>query len=196
MRDEREDLDVKCLLPRVVHRDYFGEVLDGNGTPEDFDRFGIIRFLGSEVISFLAYNGELTISNVHSEHLEKMHLSEPEAYDIAIENLRRLAFDGVSIQQNVTASQAGFSWATWVGNTFASSCLLLPDLFSWSQENLNSKSFLVSVPATELMFVLPEAAAERLPQFGQYVQRVTDGLKNLVSNSWFVLDESGITPFK
>ena len=191
--DEMRSLTPSRIFPRVVHRHYF----DLPGVPDvavEPKRFGFVRSLGNDLISFLAYSGDRTIRNIHQEHLDRLGLSLDEANKIAIENVRRIAFDGTTIKQLVTKTNNGNDWAVWLGNDFTSSCLLLPDLYSWSQKHLNADSFLVRAASTQMVFVLQYKNRGDLARFDRYISKVLEGSNNLVSPDWFVLTRDSLTP--
>ena len=182
------------LLPRVVHRDYF----DVPGIDVDVEphRFGFVSHLGHDVYTFLACTEDGLIRNVQQEHLDDLALTVDQAKTIALENLAHIAFDGETIQQQLTTTETGNDWAVWLGNDFTSSCILLPELFAWCQEHLQSDSFLVRVPSTQLLFILQLKSHDTLRSFDAFIANVAEGADNLVSSHWFVLDQSGLSPFK
>lgn len=190
---EAKEWTTAGILPRVVHRHYFDSagVADVAAEPE---RFGFIRPLGNDMFAFLAYaSGEL-IRNIHQEHLDQLKLSLDDANEIALENLRKIAFDGSTIQQAITKTKSGNDWAVWVGNDFTSSCILLPEFYSWAKENLETDSFLVRVASAQMIFVLQREDRDALQQFDQYIAKVLEGSDNLISEDWFVLTEEALTP--
>ena len=83
----------------------------------------------------------------------------------------------------------------WLGNEFTSSCILLPELYAWSRKHLQADSFLVRVPSTQLLLILQLKNRDAVGDFDNYIAKVTDGEDNLVSSYWFVLDQSGLSPF-
>lgn len=181
------------IFPRVVHRHYFDAagVADVATEPE---RFGLVRPLGNNLFAFLAYaSGEL-IRNIHQEHLDQLKLSRDDANEIALKNLRKIAFDGSTIKQAITKTKTGDDWAVWLGNEFTSSCILLPEFYSWAKENLEADSFLVRVASTQLIFVLQYKDQDSLQQFDQYIAKVLEDSDNLVSEDWFVLTAESLTP--
>jgi hypothetical protein len=188
-------LDPSQLLPRVVHRTYFDAcgVADVAREP---GRFGFVRPLGNDLFTFLACVSDELIRNVHQEHLDALHLSVDVAHALAIENLRKIAFDGTTIQQRVTKTGTGNDWSVWIGNTFTSSCLLLPELFSWSKKYLNAEGFLVRVPSTQLLFIIQSSTTrDNLAAFDAYIADVVEDCDDRVSSDWFRLDQNGVIPF-
>ncbi|NLS96215.1 MAG: hypothetical protein GXX96_29090 [Planctomycetaceae bacterium] len=187
-------MDLSQLLPRVVHRDYF----NASGIADvdiESDRFGFVSHLGHDVYMFLACTEDGFIRNIQQEDLDDLGLTIDQANAIAIRNLSQIAFDGQTIQQQLTTTETGNDWAVWLGSEFTSSCILLPELYAWSQRHLRSDAFLVRVPSTQLLFVLQFKNRSAIGDFNDYITKVADGADNLVSSYWFVLEQSGLFPF-
>jgi hypothetical protein len=193
--DDMQVSDPSRIFPRVVPRGYFhaAGVADVESEPE---RFGFVRPLGNDLFVFLAYAGANLIRNVHQEHLDALGLTIDAANAVAIKNLDRIAFDGTTIQQTVTETKTGNDWAVWIGNDFTSSCILLPNLFVWSQSRLKADAFRVRVPSTQLMFVVGYKNRDTLNDFDGYIAEVVEGSHNLLSSDWFCLDHDGLSPMK
>ncbi|MEM6433956.1 MAG: hypothetical protein AAF773_08900 [Cyanobacteria bacterium P01_D01_bin.115] len=187
-------MDSSQLLPRVVNRSYFNAsgIADVDVEP---DRFGFVSHLGHEVYTFLACVDDGFIRNVKQEHLDDLGLNLDQANGIALKNLSKIAFDGQTIQQQLTTTETGNDWAVWLGNEFTSSCILLPELYSWSQKYLQTDKLLVRIPSTQLLFILQFKNRDAIGDFNNYIGSVTDGADNLVSTDWFLLDQSGLAPF-
>lgn len=194
-RDETKDWTTAGILPRVIHRHYFDASGVANVTAEP-ERFGFVRPLGNDLLVFLAYTDGELIRNIHQEHLDQLELTVEDANEIAIQNLRQLAFDGSTIQQRITKTESGHDWAVWLGNDFTSSCVLLPELYSWSNEHLQATSFLVRVASTQIVFVLKYEHRDLLLQFDQYIAKVVEDSNHLVSEDWFLLTEKSLTPLR
>lgn len=192
-QDEMKDWTTAGILPRVIHRHYF-EVPGGANVTVEPERFGFVRPLGNGLLAFLAYaNGEL-IRNIHQEHLDHLEVSIEDANEIALDNLRKIAFDGSTIQQQITRTKTGNDWAVWLGNDFTSSCILLPDFYLWAQNHLRADTFLVPVAATQMVVVLQRKNQDLLPQFDKYIDKVLEDSDNLVLEEWFVLTQRSLTP--
>ncbi len=188
-------MDRSQLFPRVVSRSYFNAagIADVDTQPE---RFGFLRHLGHDVYSFLAVVEGAWIRNLHQDHLDELQLTPEQAHEIALDNLAKHIFEGQVTQRRVTKTESGCDWSVWLGDQFTSSCIVLPNLYSWSREHLDDERFLVRVPSTQLLFILQYKDRDGIPDFDHSITNITEGSDDLISSHWLILDQSGLSPFE
>lgn len=197
--DKNRSMSPDQVFPRVVHRQYIEVAMTAAGTKSIDDKypdFGFVRWLGNDLCCFLACRGDKNVRNLHQEDLDRLGLDEDAAWELAKANTRRIAFDGKAIVQQVTKTENGNDWAIWLGDDFTSSCAIIPELYRWSSNALPGNTFLVRIASTRLILILQQKNQEMIPHFDHFLDNVLKDDDHRVSQDWFLLTESVLTPLR
>ena len=119
----------------------------------------------------------------YRQDLAELAVDPGAAYLSARDHLGRLVRAGV-VQARTMAGPMGLRCVVYRHTFLAASCVVLPDLFARSCEEIRSERLCVAVPRRDLMVVLPDLGAEFRRELSERVG----------AHYLFVLEPSGLGP--
>lgn len=178
-------MNIEKLYPYVVPEEYVLPMRRPDG---------FVQWLGHDVYVILVED-KPELFWIHTpEAILSTGLTFDEAHKLALSNLVKfVAGPGIDIQGH--QSSDGTCFVEYSGHGLASSCLVLPNLYTWATQNLKTKDVLASVPQRELLILFTRKDRTFRDAMRRAISTKEKDARKPITTELFEITPNGVFPF-